>query len=121
GEDYRDRIKGRSAGLVIGDRAFEQRLVSPYIYDLGAAWLAHTGLPFVFAAWIANKPLPAAFIQRFNEANAMGFEHLDEVVAENPYAHFPLYDYYTKYIDYRLDDQKRAALELFVEKVRQYS
>ncbi|RYY39892.1 MAG: hypothetical protein EOO08_08330 [Chitinophagaceae bacterium] len=121
GEDYRQKIKGTSAGLVIGDRAFEQRLVSPYIYDLATAWLDHTGMPFVFAAWIANKELPAGFIARFNEANGIGFAHLDEVVAENPYAHFPLHEYYTRNIDYRLDDRKRAALQLFLEKVWQYS
>ncbi|RYD96676.1 MAG: hypothetical protein EOP50_06405 [Sphingobacteriales bacterium] len=121
GEDYRAQIKGTTAGLVIGDRAFEQRLVSPYIYDLGEAWMAHTGLPFVFAAWIANKTLPADFIARFNEANGIGLSHIDEVVAENPYPHFSLHDYYTKYIDYRLDEKKRAALALFLEKVRLYS
>ena len=54
-DDYRDRIKGRTAGLVIGDRALEQRRISPFIYDLGDAWKKHTGLPFVFAAWISNK------------------------------------------------------------------
>ncbi|RYZ21527.1 MAG: hypothetical protein EOO16_12685 [Chitinophagaceae bacterium] len=121
GEDYRGQIRGRTAGLVIGDRAFEQRLVSPYIYDLGEAWMAHTGLPFVFAAWIANKELPAGFIARFNEANGLGLQHIDEVVAENPYPHFSLHDYYTKYIDYRLDEKKREALSLFIEKVKQYS
>ncbi|GAB4092308.1 menaquinone biosynthetic enzyme MqnA/MqnD family protein [Flaviaesturariibacter terrae] len=121
GEDYRSGIRGRTAGLVIGDRAFEQRLVSPYIYDLGDAWMAHTGLPFVFAAWIANKKLPADFIARFNEANGIGLAHIDEVVAENPYLHFSLHDYYTKYIDYRLDEKKREALSLFIEKVKQYS
>ncbi|WP_261387524.1 menaquinone biosynthetic enzyme MqnA/MqnD family protein [Chitinophaga pinensis] len=29
--DYQDKIKGTDAGLVIGDRALEQRHVSPYI------------------------------------------------------------------------------------------
>ncbi len=34
-EDYRNEIKGTTAGLVIGDRAFEQRKQSTFIYDLG--------------------------------------------------------------------------------------
>ncbi|TCJ17465.1 hypothetical protein EPD60_04545 [Flaviaesturariibacter flavus] len=121
GEDYREKIKGTTAGLVIGDRAFEQRLRSPYIYDLAEAWMAHTGLPFVFAAWIANKPLPQDFIARFNEANAFGLENIDAVIAENPYPHYDLKVYFTRNIDYRLDEPKRRALELFVSKVRQYS
>ncbi|MBI4843437.1 MAG: menaquinone biosynthesis protein [Nitrospirae bacterium] len=28
---------------------------SPYLYDLGAIWHKHTGLPFVFALWIIRK------------------------------------------------------------------
>src|SRR6185437_10613922 len=34
GKDFRDHIKGATAGVVIGDRALEQRKISPYIYDL---------------------------------------------------------------------------------------
>ena len=33
GEDYRSQIRGTTAGVVIGDRALEQRLRSNYIYD----------------------------------------------------------------------------------------
>ena len=58
-ENYRREIKGTTAGLVIGDRALEQRKISTFIYDLGSEWRAITGLPFVFAAWVSTKPLPA--------------------------------------------------------------
>ena len=76
GEDFREEIKGTTAGVVIGDRALQQRLQSKYIYDLAEAWKLHTGLPFVFAAWIANKKLPGEFVTAFNEANAVGLQHL---------------------------------------------
>ena len=46
GKDYRDHIHGTTAGVVIGDRALEQRKLSPYIYDLGEAWKKMTGLSF---------------------------------------------------------------------------
>jgi chorismate dehydratase len=117
GEDFRKEIKGSTAGVVIGDRALEQRLHSKYIYDLGEAWKAHTGLPFVFAAWIANKELPQEFIQKFNEANGNGLLHLDEVVTNSNSPYFDLTSYFTKNIDYRLDDKKRKALQLFLEKL----
>jgi chorismate dehydratase len=42
GLDFRDHIKGTTAGVVIGDRALEQRQHSPYVYDLAEAW---KGLP----------------------------------------------------------------------------
>jgi chorismate dehydratase len=116
-EEYLDQIKGRSAGVVIGDRALRQRHRSSHIFDLGEAWKAHTGLPFVFAAWISRRPLDPAFIPRFNEANALGLRHIPEVIAENPYPHYDLGEYFTKNIDYVLDDEKRKGIELFLEKV----
>ncbi len=43
GEDFRDHIKGTTAGVVIGDRALEQRRCSSYIYDLSEAWKGFDG------------------------------------------------------------------------------
>ena len=56
-ESYLQEIKGTTAGLVIGDRALEQRRISTFIYDLGSEWRAITGLPFVFAAWVSTQKL----------------------------------------------------------------
>lgn len=117
GEDFRSKIKGSTAGVVIGDRALEQRLRSNYIYDLAEAWIDHTGLPFVFAAWVANKPLPESFEKAFNDANAAGLDHIEQVIAENPYAAYDLQTYYTKNIAYRLTEQKKKGLQLFLEKL----
>jgi chorismate dehydratase len=74
GVNFRDEIRGTTAGVVIGDRAFEQREISPFKYDLAKAWFEFTGLPFVFAAWIANKKLPDEFISAFNEGNKIGLQ-----------------------------------------------
>lgn len=112
--DYRSLIKGTTAGVVIGDRALEQRKKSPYIYDLGEAWIEYTGLHFVFAAWVSNKPLPDDFISEFNAANKLGLQHIDEVVAENPFPIFDLHQYYTKHISYQLTPEKRQGLEKFL-------
>jgi chorismate dehydratase len=115
GKDFRDHIAGTTAGVVIGDRALEQRQRSAYAYDLGEAWKDLTGLPFVFAAWISNKPLDPGFIHAFNEANKWGLDRIDAVVADNPYPLFNLHDYFTKYLDYRLDAPKRKGLERFLQ------
>ncbi len=115
GKDFRDHIKGPTAGVVIGDRALEQRQISPYIYDLAGAWKAFTGLPFVFAAWISNKPIDPGFIAAFDEANRQGIASIDAVVAENPYPVFSLHDYFTKHLNYNLDQPKRKGLERFLQ------
>ena len=114
-ENYISEIKGRTAGVVIGDRALNQRKVSPYIYDLAGSWKAMTGLPFVFATWIANKELPQTFIDLFNKANGLGLTHLDEVIAENPYPVYDLKTYYTTNISYVLNDQKQKGMNKFME------
>lgn len=116
-ENYIELIGGAVAGVIIGDRALQQRPNFKYIYDLAAEWKKHTGLPFIFAAWIANKDLPAAFLEAFNKANATGLDHLDEVIAENPYPYYDLKTYYTENIHYYLDEEKKKGLALFLEKL----
>lgn len=112
--DYRSQIKGTTAGVVIGDRALEQRQISPYIYDLGEAWIDMTGLPFVFAAWVSNKQLPASFIEAFDAANKLGLQHIETAVADNPYPVFDLRKYWTEHISYELTTEKRKGLEKFL-------
>lgn len=114
---YQDLIKGKTAGLVIGDRALAQRKKSKYIYDLGEAWKQHTGLPFVFAAWISTKELDPGFVRRFNDANKEGLHHIDEIVSMADYKEFDLHEYYTRYIKYDLTNERRAALDLFLSKI----
>ena len=117
GEDFRDQLHGNTAGVVIGDRALQQRLHSKYIYDLGETWKLHTGLPFVFAAWITNKDLPVKFEKEFNKANSYGLQHIDEVISENPYNVFDLKRYYNECIQYTLDNDKKEGLDLFLTKI----
>jgi chorismate dehydratase len=117
-EEYRDRIQGTTAGLVIGDRALVQKHHSRYCYDLGDAWKRHTRLPFVFAAWISTKKLPDDFISSFDEANRYGLQHLDEVIAENPFSWYDLKTYFTKCISYELDEGKKMGLDLFLTQIK---
>lgn len=116
--NFENEIKGNTAGLVIGDRAFTQRLKSKYMFDLGLAWKELTGMPFVFAAWISNKKLPDHFIAAFNEANSIGLQKLDEVISRNPYADFNMKEYYTRNIKFELEPAMFTALDLFLHKLQ---
>jgi chorismate dehydratase len=113
-EGYRKKIKGATAGLVIGDRALEQRKISTFIYDLGSEWRAITSLPFVFATWVSTKPLPDDFVQAFDAANAMGLKHIDEIVANTPFDLYDLKKYYTLHLSYQLDERKREGMKKFL-------
>jgi chorismate dehydratase len=109
-------LKGTTAGVIIGDRVFEAEKQFPYIYDLGEAWKQHTGLDFVFACWVANKPLEKAFIDRFERALHDGIVHIPEVIAEYQlrYPDYPFEEYFRENIFYHLDDSKREGMELFL-------
>lgn len=115
GTDFRNQIKGTTAGVVIGDRALEQRLTSKYVYDLGTAWKEMTGLSFVFAAWVSRRRLPDEFIHAFNAACATGMQHLEEVVKEEAYGVYDLNVYYTKNIHFFLDEEKKKGMNHFLQ------
>lgn len=101
--------------LLIGDKALLNAHRFPYVYDLAEEWIALTGLPFVFACWTANKPLPPSFLEKFNQALAYGVAHVEEAV-EKYNRQFPR-DYACKYlqenISFPLDSEKRAGLSAF--------
>jgi len=117
---FEDSIKGKHAALVIGDRAFALNAKHTYIYDLSAIWKEMTGLPFVFAAWVANKKLPQDFIIDFNKAlekglsdmqKALNFEGDNYPNCKNPE------DYLNNKISYNLDAEKQKGMALFLEKL----
>lgn len=115
---YIDQIQGTTAAVIIGDRVFAQKYgphPQKYIYDLAEVWTEFTGLPFMMAAWIANKPLPASFIQAFNLANKEGLDNLAAVAEENPYSYFDLETYFREKISYEVTPDKMKALELFLK------
>jgi chorismate dehydratase len=119
-EGYINEISGTTAGIIIGDRALASLDRFEHIFDLGLAWKACTGLPFVFAAWVANKPIPAAFMEAFDVANGYGLKHLNEVISLIP-ANEQVYDlhkYYTENISYELTPEKRKGLERFLEIIK---
>ncbi|MEO6583265.1 MAG: menaquinone biosynthesis protein [Ferruginibacter sp.] len=112
---YEKYISGNTAALVIGDRALILRNSTANVYDLATAWNEMTGLPFVFAAWVANKKLSHYFIQKFNEATGTGLVHIDEIVAANPYPYYDLKVYYQRNIDYNFTKDKMEGLQYFLE------
>lgn len=117
-EGFINNIKGSTAAVVIGDRALKLIKKTKYVYDLAEAWYQHTGLPFVFAAWVANKKIPQSFVKVFDEAVGAGMKHIDEIVKGVDFPEYDLKKYYEVDIDYVLDDRKREAIKLFHEKLK---
>ncbi len=70
------------AALLIGDPALRAIWDGPPPVDLGAAWNAWTGLPFVFATWLARTPeIASEAIEPLARAAHRGRERLLEIAA----------------------------------------
>ncbi|MES2828901.1 MAG: menaquinone biosynthesis protein [Bacteroidota bacterium] len=101
--------------VLIGDRTFGKKGTYPYAYDMGEEWMRFTGLPFVYAAWVANKDIPANFIAEFNQALALGLIQRKELLNELPAVQgFDLEDYLFHKLNFDLNDDKKEALNLFL-------
>ena len=107
--------------LVIGDRAMKV-LDADFLatVDMAEAWKALTGLPFVFAFWVAREnaelgDLPAVLI-RCRDQNLARARELAET--HGPRLGLDVnvcYDYLTKSLQYHFEGREQAATRLFFQ------
>lgn len=104
------------AFVLIGDRTFGRTNDFPYVYDMGEEWMNFTGLPFLYAAWVANKTIPADFVQAFDKALALGMDLRKPLLATLPdFPNFDLEDYLFNKLDFELTEDKLKAKDLFLK------
>lgn len=110
-------IKGKTAGLVIGDRCFALKKKKAYQYDLGEAWTELTSLPFTFAVWVSRRKLSSEFITQFNQAIDLGVKGIPALAQslQKNFSDQDVLDYFTEKISYFLDSKKRMALNKFYQ------
>lgn len=117
--DYATPADHDTAFVQIGDRTFGKKQQYKYVYDLAEEWNKFTGLPFVFAAWVANKPIPAGFMEEFNSAMKLGLDHRAVLLKELPQRpDFDLDDYLMHKLDFNLTEDKKKALHLFHQYIK---
>ena len=108
------------AFVLIGDRTFGKKGDFKFAYDMGEEWMKFTGLPFVYAAWVANKTIPEKFVKEFDKALALGLANRESVLKELPVLpNFDLKDYLFDKLNFDLTDDKRKALNLFLDYIKQ--
>ena len=112
--DGTPRDRALDGVLVIGDRALD----FAGGWDLGAEWTRTTGLPFVYALWMArDRQCAGAVGARLRAARGIGLEHLvrfmahDEAFCERDRAY--MRRYLTEAIDFRWTERHRQALARF--------
>jgi chorismate dehydratase len=118
---FENKIKGNSAGVIIGDRTFNLDKSYSYKFDLSEEWFKLTGLPVVFAAWVSNKKIDSSFIELFNASLEEGIKNIDIAIEEsnqNKISNSRLEKYLKKDIQFNLDQEKLKALKLFLSKLK---
>jgi chorismate dehydratase len=109
------------AVLLIGDRAMHPpRETFHTVWDLGEEWLRWTGLPFVFATWIARQGTGLGDVEpALAQARDLGLSRLHEIAAREA---GPLgltedvaYRYLSRNLHFRLGSVERSGLKLFRE------
>lgn len=122
--DLDGMLSACDAGLLIGDlKLFDTP--ATHVLDLGAAWKAHTGLPFVYAAWLAREEVAsAAMTGILTHARDWGLARLhalaDEWAARMALPLDRVQDYLLHVMQYDLDAPKWKALCKFQEKCWQH-
>jgi chorismate dehydratase len=147
GPDLTDMLVHSDAALIIGDNALflDHTAVRPPVrpvgegsldaagrrrsaeggelpgiekIDLGDAWMAMTGLPFVYACWVGRpEAMTSGGIDALQQACRTGLANIDAIARD----YFPASSekqaigaaYLRDNIKYHLGDEERAGLELF--------
>jgi chorismate dehydratase len=109
------------ARLLIGDKVVcEEPVGFEHQLDLGGAWKDLTGLPFVFAAWVARdgidlRDLPA----RLERAKTAGLSHVEQLISKYAVPRgWPAglaLQYLTVYLKYDIGGRQLEAIRTFHE------
>jgi chorismate dehydratase len=115
-------LAASDAALLIGDPALSVDRSQFHTWDLGEEWRRFTGKPFVFAFWAvrggaAEAPSLAHVARVFQLSQVEGLNHLDSISHEwatkLKLGESVVRAYLTRNIDYSLDAENVAGMELF--------
>lgn len=104
--------------MLIGDKVFDAEKKFEYFYDLVSAWNDMTKLPFVFAVWVAKESVSEEVVSVLNKSLEYGLKSIDQAIAEyvKGITHNAAKRYLTENIEYTLTQDKRKAIELFLQR-----
>ena len=108
------------ARLLIGDKVVcEEPAGFPHQLDLGAEWKALTGLPFVFATWMARRGTPdlAVLHELLAQAKERGLADIGDIVRAHaePRGWPPAlaHDYLTRHLQFHVGPRELEAIRTF--------
>jgi chorismate dehydratase len=118
---------GADAVLLIGDRAMhspEESFVK--VMDLGQFWYDWTGLPFVFAMWVARREVNTEGVdEALSHARDLGIANVADIAREEAprlgISETLAHTYLTRNLHYHLTSAERSGLKLFSELAAQHN
>jgi len=121
----RGESRPRIAEMSVADTSRAGTMPSyPFSYDLGETWKAWTGLPFVFAVWVAQRTAPVAEALGVHasliESRNWGLRHLPALAAQASQAtgvSEPVCHEYLSGLDYGLSYEHLAGLTEFFRRL----
>lgn len=108
-----------TAKLLIGDKVVTQEPADmPFQIDLGQAWKELTGLPFLFAAWMARAGVElGTLVDDLKQARQSGLEQVEQIIATHAAPHgWPVDNarkYLTHYLQFGLTPSHFEAMGRF--------
>jgi chorismate dehydratase len=120
--DLAEMLGKADSALLIGDAALRvDPATLPFeTLDLGAEWIALTGLPMVFAVWAGRKEIVREpYGQIFLDSCRYGLAHMDDIVAaEAPARQFTpdvVRRYLTHHIVFELGEKDYEGMRLYIQ------
>lgn len=115
------------AVLLIGDRAMhcpKESFVE--VMDLGQFWYDWTGLPFVFAMWVARREVNTEGVdEALSHARDLGMANVADIAREEAprlgISENLAHNYLTRNLHYHLTSAERSGLKLFSELAAQHN
>jgi chorismate dehydratase len=110
-----------NAMLLIGDKVVTdspKAVEYPYQLDLGQAWAALTGLPFMFATWLAKQDtslgdLPQWMSENLKRNQPRRSELASEFANQHGWPEALAYEYLTENLHYEVGPKELKAMQLF--------
>jgi len=99
------------SALMIGDKVFAAERHYPFKYDLAEAWGQLTGLPMVFAVWIARPEIGDEILEQLAAAFAQGMDWMNTNPAELTEQET---DYLQHAISFRFGELERRAMDQYL-------
>ena len=115
------------AVLLIGDRAMHSPEESfTEVMDLGQFWYDWTGLPFVFAMWVARREVNTEGVdEALSHARDLGIANVADIAREEAprlgISETLAHNYLTRNLHYHLTSAERSGLKLFSELAAQHN